>query len=362
MRVFVHLAYGFGAANWQKKFRNGTVIGINESPPYGYHHASSPDVEIQFSQDRGENVFSRIVRYSVRVLLGFDLLHAFYNKRGFLKADVIWTHTESQYLAVNLILILLRRSDIKVIAQTVWLIDQWSSIPFFKRVLYRILIDRANVMTFLSTLNKAKAETLFPRASCRLVRFGICADNMATREQREINAPGQKIRILAVGNDRHRDWVTFLKVVGGWDRCESRVATRSIEQKVIRDFNNVVICSPRNNEELLSLYDWADLLLVILKPNLHASGITVIQEAVSQSLPVLASNVGGLDIYFGKDEIFYLEEFDATSIRGCIEAVASNLTDRTAYPLRAQMKMKAELNSVLFAQQHVLISEEMLHG
>ncbi len=55
------------------------------------------------------------------------------------------------------------------------------------------------------------------------------------------------------------------------------------------------------------MFDWADLVVVPLKPNLHASGITVIEEAVILGLPVICSHAGGLEAYFSAEEVFYVE-------------------------------------------------------
>src|SRR5215217_8244963 len=39
IRVFVHLAHGFGAESWQARWSRGEIIGINERLPYGYFRA-----------------------------------------------------------------------------------------------------------------------------------------------------------------------------------------------------------------------------------------------------------------------------------------------------------------------------------
>jgi hypothetical protein len=36
IRVFVHLAYGFGQQSWERRWKDGRILGINEPLPYGY--------------------------------------------------------------------------------------------------------------------------------------------------------------------------------------------------------------------------------------------------------------------------------------------------------------------------------------
>jgi len=39
IRVFVHLARGYGAADWKKRWAEGKIIGIHDPLPYGYYRA-----------------------------------------------------------------------------------------------------------------------------------------------------------------------------------------------------------------------------------------------------------------------------------------------------------------------------------
>ncbi len=48
-------------------------------------------------------------------------------------------------------------------------------------------------------------------------------------------------------------------------------------------------------------------MCVPLKHNKHASGITVVQEAVLSGVPVVATLRAGLDAYFSHDEIRYVQ-------------------------------------------------------
>ena len=356
MNVFVHLAHGFGAANWRVRHAAGTVIGINEIPAYGYARAASAERHIVYSEDQPEGKLTKLARLGIRAILGFDFVHALRNRRGILASDVVWTHTESQYLSILLMLAFVPASRRpRVIAQTVWLIDQWDGLFVLKRWFYKALMRRADALTFLSPLNLSKAQTILPRARCEFVRFGIKADDLVHREPRT----GGPVRILAVGNDRHRDWASLIAATGGWD-CEVKIVSGVVGAEALRDAPNLSIVRPRSNAELFALYDWADLLVVTLKPNLHASGITVIEEAVTRSLPVVASRVGGLEHYFAADEISLLDDNGVGSIRGMVQTLYADPRRRAAMAAKAQERVRAGLSSTGYAMHHVAISQDLL--
>ena len=89
IRVFVHLAYGFGAAQWQAKWDRDEIIGVNDRLPYGYFWAADNGCAIEYSEDRRENPIGRLFRLGVRWFLGFDLIHAWHNRRGICAAEIV---------------------------------------------------------------------------------------------------------------------------------------------------------------------------------------------------------------------------------------------------------------------------------
>lgn len=126
MRVFVLLVEGFGAQRWLKSTSASHSSGIVDQLPYGYYRAADDDCTIEYSQDRKEWRVVRLMRLVARRLLGFDLLHAWRNRKGIFNADVVWTHTELENLATLLLFQLIPRAcRPKIIAQSVWLYDRW---------------------------------------------------------------------------------------------------------------------------------------------------------------------------------------------------------------------------------------------
>ena len=64
-----------------------------------------------------------------------------------------------------------------------------------------------------------------------------------------------------------------------------------------RGTENVTVSPALTEADVRNLYDWADLVVVTLKPNRHVSGRTVIFEAVALAVPVVATDAGGLRVY-----------------------------------------------------------------
>lgn len=357
LSVFVHLAYGFSAESFNSRYRNGKLIGINEPYAYGYHRAEKYGCVVQYSTDHTEGLFEKLVRYAARATLGFDIVHAFRNRRSFFKSDLIWTHTESQSLAVAAVLRMKARAlRPKTIFQNVWLIDQWDRLNVAHRYLYKRLLSQSDLLTFHSPLNKEKARAIFPGVRIEKVLFGICTDNLIGFSPVPAHAP---IRVLAVGNDKHRDWETLRAALAGDQAYELRVITGALPKSYLT--GNAAVLTVKNNAELLEHYRWADIAVVPLKPNLHASGITAIQEAVVQGVPVIATNVGGLTDYFGPDAICYVPAKDPAALRKSIQDLYADEPRRAQMVSNAQAKMaKGALNSEAFARRHVELSRELV--
>ena len=362
IRVFVHLAYGFGAWTWEERWQSGKLLGVNERYPYGYFRAGEYGCDITYSTDVPETKVGKILRLGIRVLLGCDLVHAWRNRRGIREADVVWTHTESQFLSVLLLLQPTPRAKRpNIIAQSVWLFDRWSRLSPIRRWFYSKLLRQADLLTFLSPENLKRARTLFPQSRAELVLFGINTENVVVPERREAQP---RVRVVALGNDEHRDWKTLIDAVGRMDAsCELRIVSRRIDRKLARGLANVTIVRPRDNEELLSLYAWADILVMPTQPNLHASGITVIQEGVLRGVPVICSDTGGLRAYFSENEVCYVPPQDPEALRQAIIQLAKNADERWAMAKRAQAHMgPAGLSSHAYARRHAQLSRELVDG
>src|SRR5262249_17380558 len=149
INVFVHLAHDKDAEAWHRAWTNGTLVGRNDMTPYGYGRAEAMGCRVRFSRSRAENRVQFFMRLGLRAICGFDLVHAFRQKNDIFRSDIVWTHTESQFLAVAMLL-MTRKDGPRLIGQSVWLFDRWSRLWPIRRALYRLLIRRVDVLTTLS--------------------------------------------------------------------------------------------------------------------------------------------------------------------------------------------------------------------
>jgi glycosyltransferase involved in cell wall biosynthesis len=98
-----------------------------------------------------------------------------------------------------------------------------------------------------------------------------------------------------------------------------------------------------------------------LKPNLHASGITVLGEAAIWGVPIVATDTGGLRAYFPAEEVFYIPGGDPLVLRKAILKLAADDALRFALAKRAQERMKSGfLSSRAYAKRHAELSRALL--
>jgi glycosyltransferase involved in cell wall biosynthesis len=358
LKVFVLLAHNKDAAAWRAAHARGTLVGINDETPYGYGRANDMGCRVTFANASEMSPLVRAARLICRGALGFDLVHAWRQRRAMAAADIVWTHTESQFLAAAFVL-LATRAKTRLLGQAVWLIDEWPHLSWPKKWLYRRLAKRVDVMTFLSPANHARAQGLFPETDCRVVSFGVPAENM-----RPIPAPKHRrpFRVLAVGNDRHRDWPTLIAAVANEPDVELLICSSTAKRFLPRTIANVSIRPARSNEELFAAMADADIACVPLRKNLHASGITAIQEAVVRGLPVIASDTGGLQHYFSRQEVLYVPVGDVAAWRAAIRAAmaAPLQMQQFAHAAQARMGHHETHGAGAYIAQHVRISREVM--
>lgn len=357
LAVFVHLSHAQDAEKWRAKSEEGSLVGINDPTPYGYGRAEEMGCDVRFSEAIPENIAQKALRLGLRVLLGFDLQHAIRNRKAIMQSDVVWTHTESQFLGAAALLTLYGKTDTpRIVGQAVWLMDEWPRLGFVRRAIVRRLIRRIDVLTVHSPLNLALAKTLFPHTRSELVRFGIPTEYFEEPAARQ----SSPLRVLCVGNDRHRDWKTVVKAVRGRPDLSLTIISQTADPALVRDTDNAEIKTVSNNGELLQAYRNADVLVMPLRPNLHASGLTVIQEAALMGVPIIATEAGGLDSYFDPSQVRYVPPFDSAAIGDALSWVAANPREALGQANRAQARIRSgAIGCAAYVKRHVELSREL---
>ncbi|WP_140985012.1 glycosyltransferase family 4 protein [Asticcacaulis tiandongensis] len=356
MNVFVHVAYGFGAENWHKKYINGQLVGCNDAYAYGYYLAQALGCRVTYSTDHSYNFLQMLVRGALRLLLGFDILHAYRNRGEWKKADVIWTHTESQHLSILCLCMLFNIKRPKMICQSVWLMDEFNRLSPLHKWLYLRLLKQADVLTFLSEWNRDACRKLLPDKDVRMVHFGINPDGFGVLNS---GVPAKERRkIMAVGNDRHRDWNALIAQFSNTDFDVRIVSTRVSK----RDLPSNINISPVSRQaDLIEAYMEADIAIVPLKHNLHASGITAIFEANLFEKPLIVTDIGGIDGYFSNDEVYFAEHASNTSLYDSAVHIRQNRDEATGKAKRAAQRTRADYSSQAYVAAHVALSHELLN-
>lgn len=352
-QVHVHLFYGADP----RRYRQGENIGCL----YGYHLAESAEFALDYSRDADERAPMRFLRRALKATLGFDFIHTWRNRRAILQSDVIWTHTEQEHLAVALLLLIEARQGGErplLLAQSVWLLDRWAGYSALRRALYRRLLGRANLLTTLASENAALCGRYFGR-NARRVLYGLNTSDFPPRQPAQWQ-PHEPLRVAAIGNDRDRDWATLVAALGNDPRFAVRIATRRRMPASARA-PNVEIVHVSGIQQQRALYEWADLIVVPLRPNTHASGITVMLEAAALGKPMVATKVGALDDYFDDQAVAWVEPFDPQQLREAVSALAAH-PDRALAQARAagEQLRERDLTTQHYAFQHVQLTREML--
>jgi glycosyltransferase involved in cell wall biosynthesis len=337
----------------KKRYTNGLQL---DYVPYNYHKAEKYGWKLEYSQNHKVSLIQKIVRK----IFGFDIIHIYRNFDRILSSDIVWTHTEIEYLALFFMFKFHRLSKAqrpKVIAQSVWLWDKWDSYFSIKRKFYQWLLEEADVLTFHSPINLAKCKKILPHKDCRLVYFGSTFEEIGFQEYKP-NKNSTIINVLSLGNDIHRDWITLLKALGNKNDVKLTILTHN---KIEMTYSNVKIIKANNLKEILYNYEHADVVVVPLNENLHASGITVIFEALYMGKPVVATKAGGLDEYFSEKEVYFVNKNDYKAIYNAVKLLKNNNSMAKNLVENGQKRIKLyEYTDEGYAKRHVLLSKELL--
>ena len=359
INVYVHLATAQDAESWKTRYDQKALVGINDQTPYGYARADAMGCRVSFSGPAEKGRMRTLARLALRGLLGFDYLHARASRQKICAADVIWTYTELQFLGAAAVLSRLPKGAPrpKLIGQSVWLFDHWRRLSPVHRWLFRRLIRHVDVLTVHSPDNHRIAQDLFPHARVELVLFGIPNETAEAPRPR----PADPIRVLCLGNDRDRDWKTAIAALGGEQGIDLMILSTTASPSLASGRSNVTITGVKSNDELKRHLREATLMLVPLKENTHASGITAMQEAALFALPVIATDTGGLRAYFDDRAVRYVRPYDREHILSAVRGLAADPQARLQQAERAQARVQAiDMGCAAFVRRHVELSHELL--
>jgi glycosyltransferase involved in cell wall biosynthesis len=355
LRVFVLYSRNLDAVSWEEKYEKGLVP---DRTPYGYHHAENYGCKVTYSDptsSRGAlSIFDKLLRFALK----FDLVHVFNNRRKVFdrQFDVIWTHTEREFLAIGLLMAMSGRKTAPVLAQSVWLIDRWPSYGALRKAFFKRLISKMGMLTFLSTRNTAAANDLNLGVEARFVPFGISMDSFPLQPPRARVEAGRPLRVLAIGNDMHRDWRTLSEALGGVPQVALRILSGKFPDQLLHKNISVETTDQRG---VVEAYEWADCVVVPVIDNLHASGVTVALEAAALGVPLVIARGGGLDHYLDDEAAFFFDVGDVESLRSTVLGMPSS--DYLGKARMAQKQLQdRDLTTAGYSKRSAELSRELL--
>jgi glycosyltransferase involved in cell wall biosynthesis len=334
---------------WRQEFRTGVVP---DETPYGFHLAEMEGCNVVFGRPRGNSFVAR----AIRRLLGFDLIHVWRNWDLVKSSDVVWTVTETEYLSVLFIPWLQGKKPPKLIANNIWIFNEWDSLSRIHKAVYGALLKQVSVIAVHSQQNIPIIRRIIPGADVRLVHFGVSSDSFPLTPPRQSRKPGP-LRIFAAGGDKTRDWETLLKAFGNDDRFDVTLALRHPILD-LTPYRNVKAPKSMTIPQFRDNYRSADFVVIPLVENLY-SGITVALEAIALGAPVISSNTGGVPTYFGPDQVIYVPPGDPDALLRA--ALDTDFDARRAIVARAQrVFVKNDYTSAGHARRYVALSREIL--
>jgi glycosyltransferase involved in cell wall biosynthesis len=255
------------------------------------------------------------LRRAVRRLLVADVVGAWRRRDGIVTADVLYAHSEADYLGAAVVLRLCRARRPLLVGQTIWLAADWPQLSWWQRRFLRWAMARVDLFVYNAKPNKALGEQIHPRGRHLYVPFGISRSFLADESAVERRRGGP---ILSVGNDRSRDWPVLAEAL---KTVPADVPVRLATHKAPPGFERAVVRPTSTLAEICGLYAGASCLVVALGENAHAGGITTILEGAAAGVPVIATEVGGVEAYFGDSEVAYVPVGDADALSSRIRQV-----------------------------------------
>jgi glycosyltransferase involved in cell wall biosynthesis len=312
--LYVHLPAHLDEETYRQRWQNGLEP---DASPYGFHHARSLGYTVAFSKRHNPNgllgrFFGRITN---RFSFGLDVNHAWHNRKAINSADIVWTMLEQEALAVSLLMRVGALKSKPIIGGTVWVINQWASLPKQKRLAFRYLMQKWAVIAVHTRTCLSAAVKIFDKGNPQFLAFGISADTFSTLPP---PTPEKRaITIFAMGNDRTRDWDILFRAFGNDERFQIRLVCRWVNAEDISRFANVELIREPSIEKMRQLYADADYAAVTMHKNIF-SGITVALEAAALGVPILGTKTGGLLTYFSNNEMLLSEVANDMALRTAV--------------------------------------------
>ena len=297
MRAFLLSRRGLAISKVRLDFRCGFSM---DPAPYGFDAAESmAGVKIDYSDGHAESTW---FSYWTWIRFGIDLPHALINLRRMRRADVIWTVLDWEWLAASLLQRVGLLQKKPIIGNCVFLAENFKRERWLRRKIWPLLMTKSVYLTMHSQRAIDAMKEVLPSANFHLVHFGISTRAFPVTPIKLEAVVQRPIRVYSIGDDPGRDWGCMLAAFGNDPRFEIRITCRWLEQTLTCKYDNLVIPRGVTVDDQLTLYNWADVVVVPMIHNLY-SGVTVMCEAAAIGRPLVATMSGGATTYFDAGEV-----------------------------------------------------------
>lgn len=356
--VFLGLRHTILADAWRKEYLEGKR---NDSMLYGYANAVTPGIQVDYCR------FNKIERLFFKDnIIGKLYLYCVKLPYLLLKYDVVWTHVDRDALFIAR----LRRIPIinnffaKHIANFVWLIDhsQKYSDKQIKKI--KKLLRTIDKILYLSTAEKDEFINKYQCEQSQLLytRYGI---NFSAYEYNALSVKpigfDKKDYILSVGTDQHRD-LELLDIIAKKNPDKEFVICSGNPDHHKQSFSgdNVTIIRASYNE-MVYLYHSCKFVVIPLKFNFHASGITTLLEAAAARKAVLLNYTPGLEDYGQHDNTCLFASLgDVESFDRNLKKLWDNEELRSRLTENAYKYLHPDFNTYKYSKIYIELSKKIL--
>ena len=349
--VLVFLGHGQGDENWEERIRRGEA---NNPGPYGYANARDR-LDVVYARSGQENRFTKVCRVGLKYALGFDLVHAVRNRADLRAADIVWTHTEKEHLALSVLKLAGVLGKTKpVIAQSVWL---WGWLPTagpVRRAITLSLLHQNQLHTVLAADGVSIGKDFLGEA-VTLVPYGVRVTEVPAPHARQ-----PRPVVIAPGHDKDRDWDTLGRAAALCPDIDFIVLSKRKAAKRLKRLGNVKVRQAADQTQMAREYIDCDSVVVPVKQNPHASGATTVLQAIGFERPVVVTRIGGIELYGGATA-FYCATGDAASLAAAVRRALAQGTAEHCRQGRKDMLARG-LTEEDYAMRHVLITEDYFGG